>query len=151
VSYDHTQRGSIHWIVGAAASAMLVGAAVAAVMGAEVAIAITLAATALSLLAVAACIAWLRVHDDGDALRISFGPLPLFRRRIRYDAIRGAQPTRTRWHHGVGIHSAPGGGWTWNVAIGDAVEITLENGRVIVGSDDAAALAAFLRGRIARR
>jgi hypothetical protein len=37
----------------------------------------------------------LTVADDGDRLAMCFGPLPLFKRRIRYDDIREIEIGRT--------------------------------------------------------
>ncbi|MBL8842088.1 MAG: hypothetical protein JNL90_11250 [Planctomycetes bacterium] len=150
MGYDHTQRGVLHRWFTVLSGALVIGGAVA---GSTLksddgrAIALILVAVGLFLGLLGAAIAWLRVHDDGDALRIAFGPLALFRRRVPYAAMRGAKAIALGWSHGIGIHLAPGGGWTWNVRGGAAVEITLERGRLLVSSDDPNGLVAFLRQR----
>ena len=72
----------------------------------------------------------LTVCDEGDRLAISFGPLPLFRKRIRYDDIIGVEirahdalldrwgiqrvPLGVRWAY----HWSPWGGWLWRPSAG---------------------------------
>ncbi|MSR48050.1 MAG: hypothetical protein EXS13_13495 [Planctomycetes bacterium] len=152
--YDHTQRGVLHLIFVALGFAHVIAAAVVASTVVDDdgrAIALILALVGLLLAALAGLFARLRVHDDGDALRIAFGPCELFRRRVRYASIRSVRPIRTSWLHGVGIHSAPGGGWTWNLRGKDAVEVMLERSRLVVGTDDPEGLATFLRAKSATR
>lgn len=150
MGYDHTQRGVLHRWFTVLSGALVIGGAVAGSTlkgGDGRAIALILVVVGLFFGLLGAAIAWSRVHDDGDALRIAFGPLALFRRRVPYAAMRGAKAMRLGWSHGIGIHSAPGGGWTWNVRGGAAVELTLERGRLLIGTDDAEGLVAFVRER----
>lgn len=159
-SYDHTQRGVIHRVVAGFALAALAAAVVVGVEGDAAAdggegergaIVFALGLTGGLMLLVAAAFAWLRVCDEGDALQVSFGPVPLFSRRVRYDTIRSVEVGRTTWLHGWGIHLALGGGWVWNIHGFDCVVIGLERSRLLLGTDDPDGLAAFLRGRLAGR
>jgi hypothetical protein len=100
------------------------------------------------LLFLAASFHRLTVEDQIDRLSISFGPIPLFRRSIRYDDIVSAEIGRTTILEGWGIHWSFRGGWVWNIWGRDCVVLQLRNGTLIVGTDDAENLAAFVRGRI---
>lgn len=154
-TYDHTQAGSMHrWFVAIGLLEIATGIVVGSVLANDEGrtIAILLAASGLFFAALSSAMAHLRVHDEGDALRIAFGPLPLFKRRVPYASIRSAQAIETSLlRHGIGIHMAAGGGWVWNVSRGAAVELALEKGRLIVGTDDAATLVSFVQSRLARR
>jgi hypothetical protein len=52
----------------------------------------------------------LTVADEGDRLAIRFGPLPLFRKRIRYSDMRSVEVGRTTLLDGWGIHLSLRGG-----------------------------------------
>ncbi len=96
-----------------------------------------------------AAIQQLTVEDEGDRLSVYFGPLPLFRRRVRYDQIESVELGRTTILDGFGIHLGIRGGWVWNVWGFDCVVLRLRRGRWLIGSDDARNLAAFLQERVA--
>lgn len=90
----------------------------------------------------------LTVRDEGDRLALVFGPLPLFRVRLRYVDMTAVEPGRTSWIDGWGIHYVPGRGTTYNVwGFGCAV-VRLGKRTVRVGSDDVEGLVAFLRTKI---
>jgi len=99
----------------------------------------------------------LTVSDEGDRLAICFGPLPLFRKRIRYDDIIGVEIGHTtlldRWGiqwfpwGGWGIHWSPWGGWLWSLSAGKCVVIRRRRGVIKIGTDDAEGLAEFLKSR----
>ncbi len=90
----------------------------------------------------------LTVEDDGDQLAVRFGPFPLFRRRIPYEDIIEVEAGRTTFLDGWGIHWSPWGGWVWNVWGYDCVVLRLKGGKLKIGTDDAEALAAFVKHRI---
>ena len=92
----------------------------------------------------------LTTMDDGDALLVQFGPLPLFSTRIPYESIRESKATRSRIIDGWGLHYVPGRGWTWSLWGFGCVEIQREWTTIRVGTDDAENLAAFLQTRISR-
>ena len=94
----------------------------------------------------------LTVVDEGDRLAIRFGPLPLFRRTVRYTDIVKVQVGRTLILDGWGIHYSIRGGWLWNLWGRDCVVLRLKNGGVLrIGTDDASNLAGFLQGKIAQQ
>jgi hypothetical protein len=144
--YDHTQSAPLYWTAVAVALVMLFVAilandrqATAALLLAGVLI-MTLSLTFRSL----------RVVDEGDALAIRFGPLPLWRRRIRYERIASVAEDRTSLVDGWGIHWVPGRGWTYNLWGFDCVRLTLTNDSTVrIGTDDPEGLAKFLAGRCA--
>ncbi len=90
------------------------------------------------------------VEEDGDALQLAFGPLPLIRKRVRYADLAAVRETRTDLLDGFGIHWVPGRGWTWNLIGFAAVEVTYRNGHTLrIGAGrDARGLAEHLRQRI---
>jgi len=148
-SYDHTQRGGWFWVtilVGAAAidAGIVIGPWPIAVCGAAIVL-------------FGGCIAHLRVRDDGDALSVRFGPLPLMGKRIPYAGIQSVEVTRTRWYHGWGVHGWPGAWLVLNLWGYDAVALELKQPRglfrfrrYLVGTDEPEALAAFLREKLSQ-
>jgi hypothetical protein len=102
------------------------------------------------MLILAASFHHLTVEDAGDRLSVSFGPLPLFRRSIRYNDLIEVERGRTTLLDGWGIHLSLRGGWVWNIWGHDCVVFRLQQGTLRVGSDDAGALLAFLQFRLNR-
>ena len=102
----------------------------------------------LLMLVVAASFHHLSVVDRGDVLAISFGPIPLFRRTVRYADIVKVEVGRTRLLDGWGIHYSIRGGWVWNIWGRDCVVVHLQKGVLRIGTDDAANLAGFVKTRI---
>jgi hypothetical protein len=150
MSYHHTQRGELHWVL------TLLGAAwfLAAWMARHH------AAATFSLMFVAAVcfllslsLQTLTVRDEGEHLRIRFGPLPLFQRRIAYRDVTAVAVDRLPARSGAWrwlLLRLPRCWGTYRVAADACVRLSLEGDRVVcVGSDDADNLAAFVRQRIA--
>ena len=100
------------------------------------------------MIVLALCFMWLAVRDEGDALAIRFGPLPLFRRRLPYARLRGAGVERSRILDGWGVHWTPGQGWIWNLWGRDCVAVELDPGRLRIGTDDPQGLLRHLQRRI---
>ena len=95
------------------------------------------------------CFAYLRVAVDGDELKITYGPLPLFRQRLSLTDIVSAEPGRSKLIDGFGIHWVPTRGWTYNLWGFECVELKLRQGqRFRVGTNDSEELASFLRSSI---
>jgi len=109
-----------------------------------------LGAGGLVVLLAAASFHHLTVADQVDALSIAFGPLPLFRRRVRYENVSHVEVGRTSLVEGWGIHLSPRGGWVWNLWGRDCVVLHLQRGTLRVGTDDAENLAQFLSERLAQ-
>lgn len=102
----------------------------------------------LFMLVLAASFHHLTVEDQGDRLSVSFGPIPLFRRTIRYDDIISVEIGRTTILDGWGIHMSLRGGWVWNLWGRDCVVLQLRQGIVRIGTDDAKNLTDFLNQKI---
>ena len=82
-------------------------------------------------------VVWLETSVDERELRLRFGPLPAFSRRIPRAEIVSAERGRSAVIDGWGIHWVPGRGWTWNVHGRDCVELRMTDGRQVrVGTDD---------------
>jgi hypothetical protein len=92
----------------------------------------------------------LTVADEGDRLAIQFGPLPLFRKMIRYEDIRQVEVGRTTLLDGWGIHMSLQGGWVWNIWGRDCV-VVHHQGITRIGTDEAENLAQFLKTKIVDR
>ena len=91
----------------------------------------------------------LTVSDETDGLLISFGPLPLFRRRVQYSNIESVARGRTTLIEGWGIHLSPGGGWVWNLWGFDCVDVEFKKGRRLrIGTDDPEGLESLLKQRV---
>lgn len=141
--YDHVQYAPLYWLMLAPSFFLLWAALVLANNDQE---ALTLAVVAGLVGLVAYSMHHLRVVDDGDALRVRFGPIPLFGKRIRYDRIAAAAQDRTNLIDGWGIHWVPFRGWTYNLWGFDCVRLTLTSGRTLrIGTDDPEGLARFLQ------
>lgn len=93
----------------------------------------------------------LSVEDRGDHLEIRFGPVPLFRRRVRYDDLQRVELGKTTVLDGWGIHMSLRGGWVWNIWGRDCVVLHLNRSTLRVGTDDARNLASFLQSQISAR
>lgn len=94
----------------------------------------------------------LTVEDQGEILAIRFGPVPLFRRTVRYADIESVEVGRTLILEGWGIHWSMRGGWVWNLWGWDCVVVRFKEGGVLrIGTDDAENPAGFLQGKIGGR
>lgn len=142
-AYDHTQRAPLYLLMLAPALVIL-WAAFALANSNEEAIALAVGSAAIGLLTYS--MQHLRVYDGGDALRLRFGPIPLFGKRIPYEKIEDAAEDRTTFWDGWGIHWVPFRGWTYNLWGYDCVRLALAGNRTVrIGTDDPAGLAEFLR------
>ena len=145
MQYDHTQFAPLHLLLVGVGIAMLVGGWLTP----ELFVQMILFLSGGMMFLLALCFRQLRVCDEGDRLLISFGPLPLFSRRIAYANIETVERGRTTIFDGWGIHLSPSGGWTWNLWGFDCVDVWYKKGnkvkKVRIGTNDSAGLAAFLR------
>ncbi|TWU17336.1 hypothetical protein Pla52o_53420 [Novipirellula galeiformis] len=98
-------------------------------------------------LVVAASFHHLVVQDEGERISIHFGPIPLFRRDVRYEDIRNVEVGRTTFLDGWGIHVNLPGTWVWNLWGRDCVVLRLRKGVLKIGTDDPQSLADFLNDR----
>lgn len=146
--YSHTQKAPLSLILCASALACfglawMVGDSPGVLIAGSVGLLIALLASAFH---------HLTVEDRGDVLAILFGPVPLFRRSVRYADIEKADVGRTLILEGWGIHYSIRGGWVWNLWGRDCVVIHFKNsGTLRIGTDDAENLAGFLEGKIGER
>jgi len=91
----------------------------------------------------------LTVEDRGDRLAVRFGPVPLFRRTVRYADIGSVEVGRTLFVDGWGIHYSIRGGWVWNLWGRECVVVHFRDGGTLrIGTDDAEQLAAFVRSKL---
>lgn len=142
MAYNHTQYGRWHYILFAFTLASLVGAFLARTVPPIVIILLVSAAI------FALCglnFGSLTIRDEGDHLALCYGPLPVFRKRIRYADITGVEAGRIKIIDGWGIHYMLGRGWTYNIWGFSCVKLTLGRKVIRVGTDDADALAKFIR------
>lgn len=146
--YEHTQRAPLYWLLLVPGLLMLASAPLLSGLPVPQAVLIV---SGLFMLLLTMAFRHLTIRDEQEHLLIQFGPLPLFRRRLRYGDICGAARGRTTVLDGWGIHLSPRGGWTWNLWGFDCVDVALAGGRMLhIGTDDPEGLAAFLQQRIAR-
>lgn len=101
------------------------------------------------MLVLAASFHHLTVKDQGERLSITFGPIALFRRSVKYEDVADAEIGRTTILDGWGIHKSLRGGWVWNLWGRDCVAIRFKNGGILrVGTDDVDNLARFIAQKI---
>ena len=145
--YSHTQKAPLCLILYASALVCfvlvwLIGETPGMYIGGGVGLLIALLAPAFH---------HLTVEDQGDVLAIRFGPVPLFRRTVRYAEIEKVEVGRTLLLDGWGIHYSVRGGWVWNLWGRDCVVLHLKKGTLRIGTDDAGNLAGFVEGKIGAR
>lgn len=143
--YEHTQKAPLHWLLYPPALLML---AAAGLNRGQIPLALILLGAAGLLLTLAFCFQRLTVRDEGSWLAIRYGPLPLFRTRIPYADISSAEPGRTSWIDGWGIHWIPGRGYTYNLWGFSCAKLAVRGRTVRIGSDDAARLVEFLKSKM---
>jgi len=86
----------------------------------------------------------LTVTGTADTLEIRFG-VGLIRKKFKLGEVMTAQPHRTAWWDGWGIHYTTQG-LLFNVSGFDAVKLTMTNGRrYIIGTNDPGALLLFIQ------
>ena len=148
-TYHHTQFGKL-WMVLLGLSLVLGLVGVGTLVdGVEEEAGVLLLIVAAILFVAAQCFVALTVSDRGDHLSVHFGPVPLFRKRIPYADMLSVEPSRSSLFEGWGIHLVPGSGWTWNIWGRTCVDVHMAQGnRTRIGTDDQAALLAFLRARL---
>lgn len=145
-SYQHTQRAPLCLLVyGLAAAFMMLSVVLQDIPP----IRVLYPALSLLMLVLAASFHDLNVKDDTDRLLISFGPIPLFRRSVRYEDIEAVEVGRTSPLDGWGIHYSIRRGWVWNLWGRDCAVVHFrDGGRLWIGTDDAENLTEFLNDRI---
>lgn len=143
--YRHTQKSPLYLLLFFGGMAMFLGAWLAP----EKAVRIILLASGVLMLLISFCFRRLTVSDAGEHLLISFGPLPLFRRRIRFADVERVEKGRTTFLDGWGIHLSLSGGWVWNLWGFDCVDVWYKKGRKVrIGTDDPVGLESFLKERM---
>ena len=141
--YRHTQIGwTIIVIVGAALVAEVI---VAAVLASEDTVVLALSGAVAAVLAVVLAIfSTLTVTVDDTAVRLSFG-FNVLRREVPLDEVAAVSRVRNSWVAGWGVRIIANGR-LYNVGGLDAVELELDNGRVVrVGTDEPDELLAAVR------
>lgn len=142
--YSHTQEAPLFILLyGTALACLVLAWGVRNTPGLYIA-----GGVALLVALVASAFHHLTVEDQGERLAIRFGPLPLFRRTVRYADIESVEVGRTLILDGWGIHMSIRGGWVWNIWGRACVVLHLKKGVLRIGTDDAEGLAEFLRRRI---
>ncbi len=141
--YDHTQWAPMYWLMLVPALVVLF---VSVLVENDTSTTFGLTLVTVLLLVVAYSFRSLRVVDEGNALALQFGPIPLFRKRFTYTDIVSADRDQSSVIDGWGIHWVPGRGWTYNLWGFDCVRLTLTGIRTArVGTDDPEGLASFLK------
>lgn len=142
--YSHTQRAPLCLILyGFAIYSIALGWIIGDTLGMYVA-----GGVGLLLAALAPAFHHLTVQDQGEVLKIHFGPIPLFRRTVRYADIEKVDVGRTLILDGWGIHMSIRGGWVGNLWGRNCVVLHLKKGVLRIGTDDATNLAGFLDEKI---
>ena len=147
-AYEHTQTAPLHWLLYPPGAVLLTATWL---NRGQVFLALVLFAAAALLLAVAFAFQQLTVRDEGSWLAIRYGPLPLFRARIRYADVTSVEPGRSSWIDGWGIHWIPGRGYTYNLWGFACVKLVVRGRVVRIGTDDVNELVDFLRTKLPQK
>ena len=144
MDYDHTQTSPLFLLLAAIGSGCFIGG-----MQIDHSVApISLFILGAFFFLLALSFRQLTCRDEGDHLRIRFGPIPLFRRKLVYSRLEKVKQSRSRLLDGWGIHLCTRGGWVWNLWGFDCVDIDFTGGKKLrLGTDDPDGLAAFLNSR----
>lgn len=145
-TYSHTQKGPLGLILGFSSLIFFIVAWL--VLEGSV-LPFVLFGIGVLMIVLATAFHHLTIEDQDDRLAIRFGPLPLFRRTVKYADMGKAEVGRTLILDGWGIHYSIRGGWVWNLWGRECVVLHFKNGHVLrIGADDAENLARFLEGKI---
>jgi len=154
--YHHQQRGPWHITLALMGAGMIgfgLGLSMAGRIHPGPAVMLGLGGAVLGVVAMA--FQRLEVSDEGDRLAVRFGPIHLFGMSIPYAEIESVGPTQTALFCGYGVQGIPGLFLAFTIWGHDAVQVRLKRRRgiwrartVFIGTDDAEALAEFLRGKI---
>jgi hypothetical protein len=144
MSYQHVQKGYLHWVLYASA---LVTLALLGLPQIPTVMIIVVIGAALLLVVFGLSFKTMAVADEGDHLSVRYGPIPLFHKRLAYEFISDAHPARSRWIDGWGIHYIFGRGWTYNLWGFDCVEFQYKDRPCRIGTDDVQGLTDWLRSR----
>ena len=144
-TYWHRQWAPFCWILYVLAAGIF---GIAWILRLDPLASVILSGVGVLMLLLAASFHHLTVSDEGDRLTVAFGPIPLFRRTVRYEDIREVEIGRTMILDGWGIHLSFRGGWVWNIWGRDCVVLRLRRGIIRIGTDDAENLARFVQDRL---
>jgi hypothetical protein len=137
--YNHRQSGFIGPLLAALAVGMLTWSMF---MPDEASWVLASIAALHSVLAV--CFWHLETDVRDRQLKVSFGPLRLFRTTRQLDGAT-AETARSDWLDGWGIHRIPGRSTIWNISGFDCVEITFVDGKPLrIGTNDVDGLTAAI-------
>lgn len=139
--YSRRQISPLRWLVALPLSLVAVALAVTGFDSPGVVVA---SGVAVGLAIVAFIMSSITVEVDDVAVRVAFGAgWP--QRSVPLTRITDVRTMRNAWWHGWGIRWIPGGS-LWNVWGLDAVELTLDSGKLWrVGTDDPTGLLAAIR------
>lgn len=139
--YEHVQTAPIYLLLVVIGFSTIIGG----VLSGNDAGQLALCSVGAAMLLLAMCFRQLTVRDEDESLLISFGPLPLFRRRVLLADIESVERGRTTFLDGWGIHYSLSGGWVWNLWGFDCVLVHFKNGKLLkLGTDDPDGLESFL-------
>jgi hypothetical protein len=147
--YRHTQVG---WtIIVLVVAAVVAEILLVVVLAPGSTLALSLSGALAAILAVTLVLfSTLTVTVDDAAVRLAFG-LEALRREVSLDQIAEARRVRNAWYSGWGVRVIPNGR-LYNVGGLDAVELHLDNGRVVrVGTDEPDVLLAAVQRALRER
>ena len=145
MNYCHTQKAPLHLLLHGVGVTLFVGAWLSRD---EWPGAMILVAVGSIMILAGFMFAQMTVRDEGEFLAIRYGPLPVFRHRIRYVDVTSVEPDRSSIIDGWGIHWIPGRGWIYNLWGFSCAKLTVEGKTVRIGSDEVDDLVGFLRTKV---
>ena len=148
--YEHTQPGTVMRVsMGIATVAFGTIGLVILLKGRNPEVAIGPLAVPLITMVCLALFHSLTVRVNAEAVSFAFG-VGLIRKTIPFSDIESAATVRNHWYNGWGIKLIRGG-WLYNVAGLDAVELTHKNGKKTrIGTDEPKKLLAAIEAGLER-
>ncbi len=144
-SYDHTQKAPVHLIL---FSIGIIFGFIAFYFRDTRQIIVGGLSLASLMFFLGFCFQYLNVKDEGESLKLRYGPLPVFSLRIPYNSIKSVEIGKSDWLDGGGIHYIPGRGWIYNLWGHDCVKLQLKTKVVRIGTDDVFGLQSFLETKV---
>jgi hypothetical protein len=145
MEYDHTQSARLYLLL----LVIAIGMFGSAFYIDEIVVQSVILCSGALMLLLAFSFCHLSVRDEVVELLITFGPLPLFKRRLKYCELEKVEQARSTIMDGWGIHMSPSGGWVWNLWGYDCVDVWYREGRKLrIGTDDPERLVEFLQEKV---
>lgn len=144
-NYRHEQKSPLHLILHGFSITLF---AIAWIVRENQTLLLSLAGVAFLLIFIALTFATLTITGQHDHITLVFGPVPIFRFRIRFSRLTVVEIGNTSVVDPIGISWIPFRGLTYKLWGNDCVRLKFQNRTIRVGTDDPERLARFLGSKV---